>query len=200
MKLIVALGNPGIEYYDTRHNIGFQVADIFAAKNRKGFTTDKYYELLRMGETIVIKPNTFMNLSGRALKAAIDKWQPDEVLVVYDDLELNPTQIRIRQGGGDGGHNGIKSLVEVYPSDDLKRIRVGIGRPHNQSSKDYVLEAFNEVEREQYALCFDAVCKLLDVYVRRGFTAMLDEYSKSKQSYSGIERSGIISPKEEKRD
>lgn len=200
MKLIVGLGNPGAEYVNTRHNLGFMALDHFCSQKKKSFTRDKLFDHLRLAEVCLIKPNTFMNLSGKALKKALELWDPSEVLVVYDDLELEPAQIRIRNGGGDGGHNGIKSCAEVYPTDELKRIRIGIGRPENQSASDYVLAGFNEDERKLISLCLNDVSKLLDTYVHRGYEAMLDDYSKSKKSYSGAASSGIISPKEEKRD
>jgi len=200
MRLIVGLGNPGAEYANTRHNLGFKALDLFCSLQKKYFSHEKLFDHAYLAEARLIKPNTYMNLSGKALKSALDKWNPTEVLVVYDDLELEPTQIRIRNGGGDGGHNGIKSCAEVFPTDELKRIRIGIGLPENQSASDYVLAEFNEEEQKLFDLCLKDVAKLLDIYVFRGYEAMLDYYSKSKKSYSNAASVGIISPKEEKRD
>ena len=200
MRLIVGLGNPGAEYAITRHNLGFMALDLFCSLKKKSFSHDKLYDHLRLAEACLIKPNTYMNLSGKALKRALELWNPTELLVVYDDLELEPAQLRIRNGGGDGGHNGIKSCAEVFPTDELKRIRIGIGRPESQSSSDYVLAEFNDEERKLFSVCLNDVAKLLDTYVFRGYDAMLDEYSKSKKSYSDAASAGIISPKEEKRD
>ncbi len=200
MRLIVGLGNPGAEYANTRHNIGFMVLDKWARDHGCGFTKESNYDVLKYRSVILQKPNTYMNLSGKAVKEAINKWNPEEILVIYDDLELPIAKIRIRTGGGDGGHNGIKSLAEYVPTDVLKRIRIGIGRSESSTARDYVLEPIPATETPLYEECIQLVSKFLDTYIRTDFSTMLDEFSKWKKSYSGKNEAGITSPKEEKRD
>ncbi|PKN74207.1 MAG: aminoacyl-tRNA hydrolase [Candidatus Cloacimonetes bacterium HGW-Cloacimonetes-2] len=200
MRLIVGLGNPGSEYANTRHNIGFMVLDKWAQDHGCGFARQSNYEVLKYRSVILLKPHTYMNLSGKAVNEAINKWNPEEILVIYDDLELPVANIRIRTGGGDGGHNGIKSLADYVPTDTLKRIRIGIGRSENSTARDYVLEPIPATETALYEDCIQLVSQFLDTYIRTDFSTMLDEFSKWKKSYSGKNEAGITSPKEEKRD
>jgi len=160
------------------------------------FTHDFLFDFIKHAGTYLIMPNTYMNRSGIALAEAQNRWKINDVLAVYDDIELPLGFIRIRSGGGDGGHNGMGSLLE-YATDEIRRIRIGIGR-NDSSARDYVLDTFSSEEEKLMKPALDQVCKLLDVYVNSDFNAMLDEYSKHKQSYSGVTHSGIICPKEDK--
>ncbi|MDZ4182998.1 MAG: aminoacyl-tRNA hydrolase, partial [Candidatus Cloacimonadaceae bacterium] len=142
MKLIIGLGNIGEDYSHTRHNVGFLCLDEWARARKKSFSADRDFDFIKLDQAVLLKPKTYINLSGMALKIALERWKASEVLVVYDDLELPLADLRIRSGGGDGGHNGMKSLSEVLPYDELKRIRVGIGRDTELDPADYVLRDF----------------------------------------------------------
>ena len=185
MKLIIGLGNIGAEYHYTRHNVGFLCLDKWATSHKRKFSNDKLYSYASYPDAVLIKPATYMNRSGLALDHALKRWKPDEVLAVYDDIELPLAELRIRNGGGDGGHNGVKSLLDVVASDDLKRIRVGIGKPEQQDVTDYVLLPFEPVEAVQIAKTSELVAGFLDIFCRSNFNALLNEYSKWKKSYSG---------------
>ena len=138
-----------------------------------------------------------MNLSGNALKAAMLKWKIEETMVLHDDIELPRAQLRVRSGGGDGGHNGLKSLFEVLPPADIKRIRIGIGRHPVFPAEKYVLDEFEPDEFAEYDDTLDLVCRFVDAFVRSDFKTVLNEYSTWKKSYSDGKNIGITSPKEE---
>lgn len=193
----MALGNPTPRYQNTRHNIGFICLDRWASSHKLGFSSDDLYDYLIFRQVVAIKPKTFMNLSGKALRAALLRWNISESLIVHDDIELPPTQLRIRSGGGDGGHNGLKSCFEVMPPSELKRIRIGIGRSSQIPIDKYVLQDFAAGELEDYAQSLELISGFLDTYVRADFTQMLNDYSQWKKSYSGCKAAGIKSPKEE---
>jgi PTH1 family peptidyl-tRNA hydrolase len=198
MKLILALGNHPEQYQNTRHNIGFIALDAWAEKHKLKFSRAALYDYLIYRQAVALKPRTYMNLSGDALKAALLKWKIDEILIIHDDIELPPTQLRVRSGGGDGGHNGLKSLFTVMPPADLKRIRIGIGRHPDMPAEKYVLDEFESSEFDGYRDSIALVCKFLDTFVRSDFKSVLNDYSKWKKSYSDGKTIGIKSPKEEK--
>lgn len=146
-RLIVGLGNPGGEYEDTRHNVGFWFVDQLARQLRVSLAVQpKFFGLAgRDGDTWLLQPTTFMNRSGQAVGALARfyKIAPDEVLVVHDDLDLPPGGIRLKQGGGNGGHNGLKDIQAALSTPDFWRLRLGIGHPRslnlNQQVADFVL-------------------------------------------------------------
>lgn len=156
--LIVGLGNPGPEYAETRHNIGFLVLDHLAAAAEVRFSPDRYAdraELRHKGRTfILIKPSTFMNLSGKAVRYWMEQENipVDRVLVVTDDLAIPFGAIRIRAKGGAGGHNGLTSIIELIGTEEFPRLRFGIGSdfPKGRQS-DYVLGIWSENERKTLA-------------------------------------------------
>lgn len=153
--LIVGLGNPGPEYADTRHNIGFQVLDTLASASDIGFEADRYGSIARLrhkGRTfILLKPATFMNLSGKAVRYWMEQEDvPSErILVITDDLALPFGAIRIKAAGGAGGHNGLTSIIELLGKEDFPRLRFGIGNdfPRGRQS-EYVLGAWGDEERK----------------------------------------------------
>ncbi len=171
--------------------------DKLAEAYRKSFSGSELYDFVIVRDSVLIKPNTYMNRSGLALKAASLKWSPQEVLVVYDDLELNVAELRLRSGGGDGGHNGIRSLLEHIEADKLKRIRIGIGKNQLEKSENYVLDDIPEGDAAKFDAMFKLTTSLLKTYIARDFSSMLDEYSKWKKTCSGKSEAGIISPKED---
>ncbi|MBR2907171.1 MAG: aminoacyl-tRNA hydrolase [Clostridia bacterium] len=141
--LVVGLGNPGKEYAETRHNVGFRFIDALAQKQGVRIDRAKFHSLvadvtLSGKRILLVKPQTFMNSSGIAVKEAADfyKIPPERILVVYDDISLDPGRVRVRKKGSDGGHNGMKSIIGHLSSDAFPRVRIGVGaKPH----KDYDL-------------------------------------------------------------
>ena len=153
--LIVGLGNPGPEYKDTRHNIGFQVLDALVGASNLVFGPARYadqVELRHKGRTFVlIKPSTFMNLSGKAVRYWMDQESipADRVLVITDDLALPFGAIRIKPRGGAGGHNGLTSIIELIGSEEFPRLRFGIGSNFSKGRQsEFVLSPWNEEERK----------------------------------------------------
>ena len=190
----------GLEYTNTRHNIGFKFLDHFASIKNCKFIKEKCFDYFTYANTAFVKPSTFMNRSGIALEAALAKWKIEDILIVYDDLELAAASFRIRSGGGDGGHNGLKSLFTKCVPSDIKRIRIGIGRNIASKSEIYVLEDIPDDLLDDYDETFRQISKFIDTYVHSSFKNMLDDYSKWKRAYSGKSEAGIISPKEETDD
>lgn len=151
-KMIVGLGNPGDKYAHTKHNIGFDVLDVLAKSYQVNFTRDKTFladtasTFINGEKIILVKPVTFMNDSGKSVKPllAYNGLDQDDLLVIYDDLDLTVGKLRLRAKGSAGGHNGIKSLIAHLGSQDFKRIKVGIGRPkHGMSVVNHVLGRFD---------------------------------------------------------
>jgi len=157
--LIVGLGNPGKEYAGTRHNIGFEAVDAFAAATELGNWVDKKDMKCHLAEgrlnnlkVIAIKPTTYMNLSGEAVRAVANfyKIPTGSILAVHDELDVDFVQIRTRLGGSSAGHNGIKSLTEQLGDEQYGRVRIGIGpkKPAQIDSADFVLQAFSKEEQK----------------------------------------------------
>jgi peptidyl-tRNA hydrolase, PTH1 family len=153
MKVIVGLGNPGVQYSETRHNVGFLLLDILAENMKLDFRV-KYQGLVAetqiAGEkTYLLKPQTFMNLSGRSVRelAQFYKVRVEDILVVYDDMDLPLGRLRLRDSGSAGGHNGIKSMIAELGTENFWRLKVGIGRPPaGWDSASYVLSTFTKDE------------------------------------------------------
>ncbi|MDD2968140.1 MAG: aminoacyl-tRNA hydrolase [Lachnospiraceae bacterium] len=157
MYIITGLGNPTNEYKNTRHNIGFDVIDVIAAQNQISVLEHKFKALIGKGyingqKVVLVKPQTFMNLSGESLRAITDYFKIDvesELIVIYDDISLDVGQIRIRKKGSAGGHNGIKSLIAHLGTETFQRIKMGVGeKPKGYDLADYVLGHFTGTERK----------------------------------------------------
>ena len=156
MFLIAGLGNPGKEYENTRHNAGFMVLDALADKLGADISEKKHKALCGKAviggqKVILLKPQTYMNSSGESIRAAADyyKVDPEDILVVYDDISLAPGQLRIRAKGSAGGHNGIKSIIAHLGTQEFPRVRVGVGeKPPRMDLADYVLGHFSQGERK----------------------------------------------------
>ena len=197
-RLIVGLGNPGKKYDRTRHNIGFEIVDAFAksypgvslAENKRFQGTAG--ELRSGGERVVLlKPATYMNNSGRAVRATIDwyKLEPGSVLVVYDDMDLPVGKLRLRLSGGAGGHNGMKSIIAHLGTKDFPRLRVGIGatdkggdRASNSSARDgavvsHVLGRFAPADRKIVDAVIPMAVDAIDLSLRKGFERSMNLYN-----------------------
>lgn len=150
MFVIAGLGNPGLKYAGTRHNVGFGALDELADKYRISIDTKKHEGLIGRGvlegqKVILVKPQTFMNLSGKCIREVMDyyKLSPEELLVIYDDINLDVGQLRIREKGSAGGHNGMKDIIAALGTDAFARVRIGVGnKPPRMDLADYVLGHF----------------------------------------------------------
>ncbi len=165
--LIVGLGNPGSTYDETRHNVGFMVIDELLRRHRTTALQKASFEgeLFKFDSHYLLKPMTFMNLSGRSIAAVRNFYKIDEVIVIHDDLDLPFGALRFKHGGGHGGHNGLKS-TDLSISKEYMRVRMGIGKPeHKSQTADFVLARFSETEQahlpEWIARAADAVELLL---------------------------------------
>jgi PTH1 family peptidyl-tRNA hydrolase len=162
MHLIVGLGNPGSKYASNRHNIGFMAVDEILHRFSFSDGKDKFSGLISTGEieghkVVVLVPLTFMNNSGKSVQAAASfyKIPPENIIVIHDDLDLEPTKIKIKNGGGDAGHNGLRSITQMLGTPNYNRIRVGIGHPGDKSRvHNYVLSDFSKAEIP----LFDELC------------------------------------------
>ena len=156
MQLLVGLGNPGDKYRETRHNIGFRFLDSLCKQERLRFAASSRFhaETARWdgesGQVLLVKPQTFMNHSGEAVAplARYYKVEPAQVFVVYDDLDLPPGKLRIKKGGGHGGHNGLKSINQHLGDASYHRIKIGIGKPDNGDVTSWVLGKAENLHRE----------------------------------------------------
>ncbi|HLR51937.1 MAG TPA: aminoacyl-tRNA hydrolase [Candidatus Avamphibacillus sp.] len=185
MKCIVGLGNPGRKYKKTRHNIGFLVIDELLHRNRwklnkTKFNGDYALEHYQGEKVILLKPQTFMNLSGEAIRPLVDYYNIDikDILVIYDDLDLPTGKIRLRQKGGHGGHNGIRSALEHLGQKDFKRLRIGIGRPVDATSiVDYVLSKFNKQEKEEVVSSIHKAADACEAWLENPFDQVMNEFN-----------------------
>ncbi|SDK89008.1 peptidyl-tRNA hydrolase, PTH1 family [Maridesulfovibrio ferrireducens] len=180
--LIAGLGNPGLEYAMTRHNVGFMAVDALAemAASRKSMRfknlgSSGNYELFSVNiagnNILVTKPLTYMNLSGNAVASICGKFSISikDVIVIHDELDLPQGKMKFKRGGGNNGHRGLQSIQDVMKSPDFLRIRIGVGRPEFSSQvKDYVLEQFSQKELKLVHQMTDTVLKGLDLFFRRG--------------------------------
>ncbi|MEA3528771.1 aminoacyl-tRNA hydrolase [Nocardia beijingensis] len=175
--LVVGLGNPGPEYERTRHNVGFLVADVLAERVGGRFAVHKKSgaDLLQARldgrQVLIAKPRSFMNLSGRPV-AALAKFfsvPPTEVIVVHDELDLPFGAIRLKRGGGEGGHNGLRSVSSALTTKDYLRTRIGIGRPPGrQDPADYVLKPFSAPERKEVPVIVEQAADAVELLLRVG--------------------------------
>jgi len=185
--LVVGLGNPGSEYAATRHNAGFMVIDLLAENLRVSYWKEQAgakVAVTRLGdeELILAKPQTFMNISGKAVGKLIDAYDarvPD-VIVVHDDLDLPEGSVRVKRGGGHGGHNGLRSLTEQLGSGDYIRVRVGIGRPPGrQDPADYVLEPMRREAAERLSAMIPTAAQAVVHVLEHGVESAMQEYNGS---------------------
>jgi len=175
VKLIVGLGNPGPKYQRTRHNAGFLVLDRLAQRAAIPVTRKSFAGLAGEGEyrgqrLLLLKPQTFMNLSGRSVAEALrfHKLSPDDLIVIHDDLDIPFGRIKLKAGGGHGGHNGLRSLLQELGGGAFTRVRLGIGRPLHGDAADYVLTGFSAAEQAELPQVVDGAVAALEMLLAEG--------------------------------
>ena len=183
--LIVGLGNIGVEYKNTRHNIGFDIAEAFVSKHQAQFKVGRLAELAEIRfkgkSAIVIKPTTYMNLSGKAVKYWIDaeKIALHSVLVLVDEVALPLSKMRLRPSGSDGGHNGLKSIQEILQTDKYPRLRFGIGNDYPKGRQvDYVLGDWSPSELPLVKLKIDKCVEVIENFMTIGIDRTMNEVNK----------------------
>ncbi|MFO7818637.1 MAG: aminoacyl-tRNA hydrolase [Halanaerobacter sp.] len=184
MKLIAGLGNPGRKYKDTKHNAGFMVLDRLADKYNSRLRREERKavvakERIRGEKIILAKPQTFMNKSGESLGSLVDYYnlELNDVLVVYDDLDLDLGAVKIKPKGGHGGHNGLKSIIKHLNSKNFARIRIGIGRPEYRAVKDYVLSKFSSEEWDEVDDVLDKGVKAAEFFIDDNLDKAMNQYN-----------------------
>jgi peptidyl-tRNA hydrolase, PTH1 family len=187
--LVVGLGNPGRQYRDTRHNIGFMVIDILCKEMGISLTRMQSKALVGMGslegqKVVVAKPQTFMNLSGQSAGglAKFYKVPAPQIIVAHDDLDLPLGTIRLRPGGGSAGQKGVASIIQQLGTQDFPRLRLGIGRPPGQMNPSaFVLQKFTNTEQEIVNLVMDRALGAVRTFIRDGLDAAMNQYNGSLQ-------------------
>jgi peptidyl-tRNA hydrolase, PTH1 family len=182
--LIVGLGNIGSEYHNTRHNIGFKILDYFAAKEGCSFQTQKLGDVaeysIKGRKLVFLKPNTYMNLSGKAVKYWMEKENIDKenILVITDDLNLPFGSIRIKAKGSDGGHNGLKNIQLILNTTEYPRFRFGISNEFKKGQQvDFVLGQWNEEENTKLTERLDIATKIIQSFALAGLNNTMNEYN-----------------------
>ncbi len=184
--LVVGLGNPGIQYENTRHNAGFAAADRFAERNGAQFNKNKHSALF--GEcnvggkrVIIAKPQTYMNLSGKAVSelCSFYKIPSDRVIVMFDDISLDVGRLRVRCKGSHGGHNGMKDIIELMGTEDIPRVKIGVGAKPNPEYdlKDWVLGKFPTEQRADFADAAERAAKAAEEIINRGPDSAMNKYN-----------------------
>jgi PTH1 family peptidyl-tRNA hydrolase len=192
-RLIVGLGNPGREYEDTRHNIGFMIVDALAAPLQASWTQERRWDcmLAKFAGGWLLKPLTFMNGSGSAV-AAVSKFykiQPREVLAIYDDVDLPLGTVRFRMNGSAGGHNGVRSLIAHLGGEEWPRLKVGIaapkaGRPEGSRMVGHVLGTFSQAERPQVESALKRAVEAIQCALKEGMAAAMNFYNRKETNES----------------
>lgn len=189
MYIIVGLGNPKKEYDNTRHNIGFDVIDTLADSNRIGMTEKKHKAVIGKGivagqKVILVKPQTYMNLSGESVRELVDYYKIDdtsELIVISDDISLDVGQLRIRKKGSAGGHNGLKNIILHLGHDSFHRIKMGVGeKPKNFDLADYVLGHFSKEERVVMDESIKDACRAIEMMINDDTDKAMNLYNKKK--------------------
>lgn len=190
MVIIVGLGNPTKEYENTRHNIGFMTIDALAEKYNIHVMDCKHKALIGKGiiggtKVVLVKPLTYMNLSGEAVRAVVDYYKVDstnELIVIYDDVSLDVGQLRIRKKGSAGGHNGIKNIIANLGDDTFLRIKIGVGeKPKGYDLADYVLGHFSKQELEVMKESLYKVDGAINLMLEDKVDAAMNEYNKKSK-------------------
>ena len=188
MYIIAGLGNPSKENEKTRHNAGIDTIDLLAEKLGIDLTEKKHRAfcgkvMIGTEKVLLLKPLSFMKNSGESLRDAADfyKVEPEQILVIYDDISLEPGQLRIRMKGSAGGHNGIKSIIAHLKTQDFPRIKIGVGaKPERMDLADYVLSRFSPAEREKMEESFREGAEAVITFLKDGKDAAMNQYNRKK--------------------
>lgn len=185
--LIVGLGNPGLQYEKTRHNAGFMALDILAEKCGCELSRHKFDSVFGEGKigshrVLLAKPQTFMNLSGKAVAAlvAFYKIPLENVIILFDDISLDVGKIRLRRKGSAGGHNGIKDIIQLTGSENIPRVKIGVGqKPHpDYDLKDWVLGKIPKEQEKDFFTALENAAAAVEVIINQGMDAAMNRYSK----------------------
>ncbi|MBC1475286.1 aminoacyl-tRNA hydrolase [Listeria grandensis] len=184
MKMIVGLGNPGKKYERTRHNVGFMVVDELSFRYQTPWKKSKFNgmtsSIVVNGEKmLLVKPLTFMNLSGECVRTLMDYYDISvgDVMIIYDDLDLPTGKIRLRQKGSAGGHNGMKSLIQHLKTQEFNRIRVGVDRPANGDIINYVLGDFPKAEQADIIDAIKKSADAVEAWSNKGFAEVMNQFN-----------------------
>lgn len=181
MKLVVGLGNPGKEYKNTRHNVGFMVLDNYLGKVswKAKFEANIYVTEINNEQIIFMKPNTYMNLSGIAVKKAVNyyKLNIDDILIIQDDLDMKVGTYKIKKNSSSGGHNGIKSIISELETEDFARLKIGIDKDIRIPTDKYVLAKIPTNEQELLEKNYDTFNKIIDTFINEGIDKAMLHYN-----------------------
>ncbi len=184
MKIVVGLGNPGKEYKNTRHNVGYMVLEELARRHSVDRQESKFDAIIghisiKGEKVLLVKPLTYMNLSGRSVQPLVHwyKLELSDLMVVYDDMDLSVGTIRMRPVGGSGGHNGIKSIIERLGTTEFARTRIGIGRPVDREAVNWVLGRFAGSEAEQIEQTIKQAADAMEKWVSAGISEAMNAYN-----------------------
>jgi len=190
LKLIVGLGNPGKEYENTRHNIGFMVIDNYL-KNEKfktKFNGMYLKKVINNEEVIFLKPLSYMNLSGEVVKKYVNyfKINLSDLLIISDDLDMPCFKIKLKYKGSSGGHNGLKNIIQNINTEEFKRLKIGISNNLNNDTKSYVLSKFNQEELEKLHKKFEITNNIINDFINLDFEKVMSKYNESRWCYEYI--------------
>jgi len=188
VNIIFGLGNPGVRYRKTRHNIGFQIVDRLAEKYHIRLSSKRFKSLYGKGwidvkEVILAKPMTYMNQSGEAVREALDFFHlsVEDLIIVHDDLDLPFGRLRFKRKGGDGGHQGVRSITESLNQNNFLRLKVGIGRPpEGMDPSEYVLSPFDEIEQSKLEEVISRGVESIEVLLREGLERAMNQFQKKQ--------------------
>lgn len=185
MKLVVGLGNIGKEYENTRHNVGFLILDSFLSEFRleNKFRAMIKKETISGVDVLFVKPVTYMNLSGEAVRKIVDYYhiESKDILVIHDDLDLSFGRYRLKEDSSSGGHNGIKSIIQCLGSQQFNRLKIGIANNKEMDTKDYVLGKFSKEETLFLKDTYPLFREIIESFLENGMTYTMNHYNKNKE-------------------
>jgi peptidyl-tRNA hydrolase, PTH1 family len=181
-KLVIGLGNPGKKYRNTKHNIGFISLDSYAKSKKLKFKKSIKFnaELIEEQSYILFKPKTYMNNSGMAVEKVVNFYniETEDILVIHDDLDLPFGKLKLKQKGGSGGHNGLKSIISYLGSEEFKRLKFGIDKNPDIDTKDYVLKEFNKAQEKEVNDRIIDIINIIDIFINNEpFNNIMTKYN-----------------------
>lgn len=184
MLVVVGLGNPGKQYEKTRHNVGFDAIDYLASENNISMNKVKFNAVIGEGrihneKVILVKPTTYMNLSGRSVREIVNFYKLDmeDIIVIYDDIDTEVGKLRIRKKGSAGTHNGMKSIIYEIQSDQFPRVRIGVGKPKYGDLADFVLGKFEKEERDFVDVAIKNAAESVETLIKTGIELAMNRYN-----------------------